>query len=106
MIDETSIFYLYDKVILEWLQSMDFRKAVYGANPTDSQVVEIRYQAMNTVYPEDTPESMHSNRRNLVPRISLTRLDEEFDEDRYQYGTFRSGSTQPQKSQQNREVNR
>ncbi len=92
MIDLNNILYLYDKVLLEWLSSLDFKHAVFGPDATPSNEVAVYFQRTNLVYAEDSPEEMHTIRRDQLPRIVLSRLDPKFDEERFKYGTFHDWS--------------
>jgi hypothetical protein len=75
-------FWKYDKAIVDWISSYDFETAVYGDNPKYVKEVTTRYRPMNKAFSESTATQMQTDRKDLLPRISVVRTGVELSMER------------------------
>jgi len=82
MINKHDFFYVYDKAVVDWVESYDFLDAING---TENQVVDkvnVYYRPSNKDFAEGKAIQMQTDMKDLLPRISVIRTGVTFTPER------------------------
>lgn len=74
MINQYDFFYVYDKAIVDWIESYDFLTAINGTDNTVIDQVSVHYRPSNKDFGSGQAVQMQTDFKDNLPRISVSRV--------------------------------